>query len=267
MMHALANIRVGDRLRELDIDHARGIAASMGVVGQMQAVLLTVPDADGVSDLVVGRHRLAAAELLGWTEIKADYTDLRGDKLRLLEIDENLKRRELSPYDRAVALAERKRIYDKIHPETTKGKAGAFARWHASDKLSFAREVEEKLGISRRTVERAIALVGGLAPEARAMIRGTALADKGGELKALAKIGQGKQRAVVEAVLSGRSKTIAAAEALVDGRRAVEKSPEDRQFEALEKAWDRAGAKAQRRFLRKLRAAGALGDLLPAEVE
>ena len=67
--------------------------------------------------LVAGRHRLAAVRKLAIPMIAATTVD-DGDAALLAEIDENLIRADLSPAERTIHLAERKRLYLKQHPET-----------------------------------------------------------------------------------------------------------------------------------------------------
>ncbi len=72
-------------------------------------------------------------------------------------------------------LARRKELYEALHPETKAGKAQAAAmnkaqgRGDVSDKLSptFAEDTSAKTGLSKRTVERDVAIGRDLAPELR----------------------------------------------------------------------------------------------------
>lgn len=239
-----------DRLRQMDSDWADGLAQSLSVNGLQNPITVTAPDKKGRHVLIAGLHRLTAATRLEWPEI--DAIIFTGSKLaqRLVEIDENLIRRELSPLDKASHLAERQRIYEELFPETKKGAAGALARWEgASDKLSFAAEVAEKLGISARDVQRSIARFTKIAPDVRAQIASTWIADKGVELDALAKLDPALQRKVVASLLNGDAKSVKAAAAALEGIRPALTSDDDEEFDRLLTAWRRAGARARRRFV------------------
>ncbi|MFT8664020.1 MAG: hypothetical protein ABF772_03195 [Acetobacter orientalis] len=48
-----------------------------------------------------------------WCVVK----NVNDDEVELLEIDENLCRRELSALDRATFLTRRQDVYQKLHPE------------------------------------------------------------------------------------------------------------------------------------------------------
>ena len=69
-------------------------------------------------------------------------------------------------------LAEKKRIYEELHPETKQGVSGG---WHnnkgkrlENDNLSFSRDTAEKTGLSERTIQRSIQIAENLAPEVKA---------------------------------------------------------------------------------------------------
>jgi len=90
-------------------------------------------------------------------------------------IDENLCRAELSPAERASQTARRKAIYIELHPETAAGRAGAEARWNASDNLSFASATAEATGKSAKSVERDASRGENVCDEALRLVRGTSL--------------------------------------------------------------------------------------------
>lgn len=114
-------IDVGERLRAVDRDYVSLIAESLAERGLDTPIIVTAAGADGRHALIAGGHRVAAASLAGWTEIPAKVVEADELQARLIEIDENLIRRELSALDRAVFLAERKRIYEAMHPATRPG--------------------------------------------------------------------------------------------------------------------------------------------------
>jgi len=171
----------------------------------------------------------------------------------------------LNPLDRAVFLAERKAIYERLHPETRAGVAGAEAKHgRANEIISFAADTATRCGISRRTVELAVSIATRLAPEVRARLAGTEIARKQNELLALSKLPPEEQAAVLGLILSEspQAKTVAAAVKLLGGARSVESTPADAGFQRLLAAWRRAGRTAQRAFLEHLRETGDIDDLL-----
>ena len=98
-------VRVGKRMRpQRDIS---ALAASMADphIGLINAITL-LPD----GTLMAGRHRLAAAKLLGWQTIPAVIMELGELDAELVEIDENLRRSELTILEEAQHYARRDEI-------------------------------------------------------------------------------------------------------------------------------------------------------------
>lgn len=128
----LTLIDVDGRLRPVDHDRAQAIAESMAAAGQLEAVLVR-PNGDRFT-LVIGGHRVWGAKTLGWTTIEAKVQPMSALEARLKEIDENLYRHELSALDRSVFLAERKKVWEELNPETAHGgnksSDGKFDRGH-----------------------------------------------------------------------------------------------------------------------------------------
>ncbi len=72
--------------------------------------------------LIAGYRRLTACKKLGWKYIPA-ITKLNTNELEELsiEIQENLRRKDLSPYEVDIAMAKWKRIYEELNPSTKRG--------------------------------------------------------------------------------------------------------------------------------------------------
>ncbi len=199
----LDQIEVGDRLRSVDADWVALIAASMREHGQRAPIEVRKIGRSGKYALIAGAHRLAALR-----EIEADtaacvvlkVTDLEA---QLLEIDENLCRRELSPLDRATFLAERKRVYEELHPET---KHGGDRKSDQACNLahlipSFTEATAQKLGLDASTLRRSLSRFSGIMPDVRQNIAGTWIADSGAQLDALAKETPEMQRKIADFIV------------------------------------------------------------------
>ncbi|NVN45166.1 ParB N-terminal domain-containing protein, partial [Asaia siamensis] len=200
---AIELIDMGDRLRSIDTDYVSFLAASIEEHGLRQPIELRKIGRSGKYALISGGHRLNAAISLGHEAIMACVVVANDLQAQLLEIDENLFRRELSPLDRATFLARRKEVYETLHPETKHG--GDRKSSDRMDKLghlipSFSEVTAEKLGVSERTVRRAVLLFQGIAPDVRHQIAHTWLADSGSQLDALAKLTPDLQRKVLAAI-------------------------------------------------------------------
>ena len=204
----LAQIRVADGLRlALDEATVATIAGSMAELGLQSPVLLRPwraagregSDAWGREDaglfaLVAGAHRLEAARRLGWAHIEALIVEGTPDEVRLIEIDENLARAELTVLDRARFLAARKRIHERMHPSQHRGgdrKSIDYAEENQSPKFglrSFPEVAMERSGLSRSSLYRAVEIGKSLDDQAAADLAGTGLADREGGLHALSRM-------------------------------------------------------------------------------
>ena len=235
------------------------LAQSMSDVGQLQPIELRPLKGD-MFDLVAGGHRLEGAKINGWAEIQATIKKSSDLEAEIRQIDENLIRHDLNPLDRAVFLARRQEIYLKLHPDATKGKAGAMVRWHASANLSFASEVATKVGVSDRDVRRSIARFTKIAPDVREALAGTWIARKGSELDALARLGPQQQRKVVKLLFQdvAPAKSVAAALRALSDTFDAPVDVDAEQLARLQAAWRKAGAKAHGLFVTWLEESGAL---------
>ncbi len=260
------------RLRQVDDDVAIGIADSMAVNGQQTPIEVSSPNAEGKYTLITGAHRLRAAQINEWTEINAVIFSGSPTQCRLREIDENLIRRELSPLDRAVFLAERKKIYEELYPETKAGAAGANARWHTTAKFAFASETAERCGLSERSIQLAIQRYSRIAPDVREEIALTWLAHKGTELDALAKLEPDEQRKAVGMILSGEEaapKSVNEASKIIRGVREKTSNDDemDADFEAFTRKWTKNAysARTKRNIVAWLEAEGHFGGAADGE--
>lgn len=229
----LADIDAADRLRPLDLAHVEGIAVSIEQVGQQSPIILR-PESNRYR-LVAGWHRLAAVERLGRVDVDAVVKNLTAEEARLVEIDENLMRRELSALDRAIFLAERKAVYDLLYPETTKpGRRKKELGTNCPQfGTTFTKHVAARLGIDRKTVDRALALVKSLAPEARDALRLSDLADNQSELLKLAALEPEKQIEAVRLLNSGAASKVKGARVALGLDVIVEDDPQEKLFQSF----------------------------------
>lgn len=112
------------------------LAQSLSAIGLINPITVTP---DGV--LVAGERRLTAAKSLGWSHIEARQTiDLPSEELEIIELEENVKRKDL----------------------TWREEVSAIARYHAlrlsADPSWTAQMTAENLSISATTASEAIGL-------------------------------------------------------------------------------------------------------------
>jgi ParB-like chromosome segregation protein Spo0J len=146
----IEDIRVGERRRE-DFGDIEGLAASIEKYGLFHPIIL-----DDKNGLLAGERRLIACQKLGWKEIPARlYSDLTDEEKAEIELEENLRRKDLTPYEASkniVALAETAAgiLKNEFSPTVGKNpKGGRPAKPDADEKVA------ERIGIPRQTIERA----------------------------------------------------------------------------------------------------------------
>ncbi|SDH29625.1 ParB N-terminal domain-containing protein, partial [Roseospirillum parvum] len=189
---ALSDVDVGDRLRAVDEAYAHLLAENIAEVGCLRQPIEVRRLTAKTYRLIAGAHRLRAAELLGWSDIPAFVYQGSDEAARLREIDENLVRHELNPLDRAVFLAQRKEVYERLHPEAKRGgdrrSEAAADQTDTMSVWSFSRDTAERCGLTDRTIRRAVSIATGLAPDVRRALVGTPLARAQKELLDLARL-------------------------------------------------------------------------------
>jgi N6-adenosine-specific RNA methylase IME4 len=181
-----------DRLRKLRPAVVGELAESISARGLIQPIVLRA--SRGGYRLVAGWHRFEATRQLKRDTIGAVVLDgLDADAALLTEIDENLVRAELSPAERAIHLAERKRLYLKRHPETAsvrvRGGPGRGKKTSSASATGFAPAFIDDTASTtgkHRTTD----------------VVGTTL-DKPDELDALAKLSEPVQRDLIARAKAG----------------------------------------------------------------
>ena len=170
MQIKISEIKINPGRRDTQQRNVEELARSIAAVGLMNPVTVTQDNT-----LIAGLHRLEAVKLLGWTEIECTVSNADGLQAELAEIDENFVRTGLSHRELGDLLLRRKELYEAIHPETRQGQRnGQTAK---NDNLTvlaakpFSEDTADKLGISKRTVERLVQTAANLTPEAKKTIR------------------------------------------------------------------------------------------------
>ncbi|MBF9049913.1 ParB N-terminal domain-containing protein [Roseobacter sp. HKCCD9010] len=202
--------------------------------------------------LMAGGHRLEAARRLGWETIPARvWADVTDDFARLMEIDDNLSGADLSNLELSVFLAERKRVYERMYPETKAGVAGGKARQKsATEIISFAESVAEKRELSARHIRNFIQIGNALSPREVAELAAAKEPLKLKDLMALAKIGEPIVRAdIVGRLSSGEVKSVADALGKLQPGNSNAKDLDAVAFQKLAVAWERTPMKMKRRFV------------------
>lgn len=258
-------VELGARLRPVSPSGVAAIVASIREIGQMaNPIVVRKQYAKGDSlrptyTILDGAHRHAAALELGWTELPVRVFTCNDEQARLLEIDGNLAGAELNALDTAVFLATRKAVYERLHPETKQGVAGALAKHKlASDIVSFAETTAEKFGLSKRHIERLVAAGSRLGPDEVARLRAAPKQVTLKDLQEIAKIGPAPERyGVVDMLAEGRAKSASDARKhwraqQPDYDAPAPRDPAEVELQALLNAWSRARKTARRKFVERV---------------
>ena len=170
MRMKISEIKINPGRRDTQQRNVEELARSIAAVGLMNPITVTQGNT-----LIAGLHRLEAVKLLGWTEIDCVVSEADGLQAELAEIDENFVRAGLSHRELGDLLLRRKELYEALHPETRQGQRnGQTAK---NDNLTllaakpFSEDTADKLGVSKRTVERLVQTAANLTPEAKKTIR------------------------------------------------------------------------------------------------
>jgi ParB family chromosome partitioning protein len=231
----LDQIDNSDRLRAIDNEAVKMLAASMQV-GDVKRLLqpITVRPLKRGFKLVTGAHRLEAARSLGWDDIACIVEEgLKEDDARIREIDENLHRQELSPYDQAEFITMRWRLWLKKNDKRAKLPQLAELAQGAESK-DFYEETAGLAGVHPETIRRAVLRRRQL-DHVWADLRGTDAAKKGALLDRLRKLKFGIEDVVAAAGDHGGN-----VEAALNAEKANRKAkpPSAAQvLKALAKAW------------------------------
>ena len=248
-----------DRLREVDPEKVTELALSFAGIGQIAPILVWPPNDDGKFVLIAGAHRVAAA-VEAQTHVLAIEFNGTPDEARLKEIDENLYRAELTPYDQASFLAERRAIYERINGKVRPGKRGSgqLGTNLSLIQTSFFDDITQKFGLPKKTVTRALHRYYAIAPEVWAKLRGHPVTKVANELDKLLKQHETVQRRIVGMLLRAEDPVKNVSAALRAMSNAPQVSEDDAQLEKLKAAWGRAFAKARGEFIAFLKKEGVV---------
>jgi ParB family chromosome partitioning protein len=256
----LDQIEVGKRARRVSEKTVDLIVQSAIARGGQITVPIDVRRLKGQKfSLIDGGHRIAASRVLGNATVPAQVWTCTAEEARFMEADAILATAHITPLDLAVTLTKRKAAYERLHPETKRGVAGALARHGMQGtEMSFADYVAKVIGITPRQSRRIIAAGEALSESAAEALSNSPLRIAMNDLYEIAKISDEEERdAVVLRLSVGNAKSAAEArrtlKAEAGGDETPAKDPVEEAFIALSKAWARAPMAAKKRFLMRHR--------------
>tara|TARA_R110002072_G_scaffold302699_1_gene487408 strand:+ start:2226 stop:3014 length:789 start_codon:yes stop_codon:yes gene_type:complete len=243
-----SEIDCADRLRELDQNYVEAIAQNITDHGLQNPVLVNQTK-DGFK-LIAGGHRIAAIKHLERTAIDCRiYKNLSDADALLMEIDENLIRNELNPIDRAINLNARKEIYEELYPEAKQGGDRKSKSKDQNEMLSFSDATAEKIGINKRTIERAVRICKRIDVE---LLRRLSRAGytKEGELYNLTKFDPKVQEKIVHILEDegNPAATVKAAQNCLVGNAPIQTDKFEKEFQKLIDLYERSSAATKKQF-------------------
>ena len=173
---------------------------------------------------------------------------MNDDFCQMMEIDDNLAGSDLSALELSVFLVQRKRVYERLHPETRKGAAGGHAKaGSTTDTMSFARSVAEQRALSPRHIRRFVRIGEVLRGWEVDML--SALEQPLGvkDLLDLANANYEQRQGAVRILGAGEAETAKEALSLATGPRPA--APDELKVSALRKAWMRASVAERAEFV------------------
>ncbi len=250
----LSEVYRADRLRMVDIDVATAIAASFEATGQLSPITVRRTPAKGKGatpfTLVIGGHRCAAAEIVGWEELDALVVQADSAEAQMMEIAENLYRNELNALDRAMFVLKYRELWERQHGKIERGgdqksKDNDCPLIFASGR-ELSKQVQERLGFGESTYKNVTRIGQNLHPTLRAAVRGTEAETDQSKLLKLAKLAADDQLRVAAALKEKPDLKLALSWLK------PEKPPVDAQAELLKKllaAWESASEQTRHDFL------------------
>lgn len=142
------DITIEDRLRD-DFGDLQGLANSIDLLGLLHPIVV-----DNENRLIAGHRRLKAVKMLGWSDIPVKViNNLSENERRLIELEENTKRKDLTDYEQSKNLNElvvvtKEVLKESDSPPSSKKKSNA-------EKPDSEKKVSEKLGVPQQTINEA----------------------------------------------------------------------------------------------------------------
>ncbi len=163
--------------------------------------------------LIAGHHRLQACKELNCHQISAIIIDADEIKAELMEIDENIIRRDLTALERAEQLKRRKELYEKLNPECASdyvktrnlSKRNNFA---SEEVKSFTKDTAKKTGKSQRSIQQDIQIANNLSEDVKEELKGTGLENKKTALLKIAKAPIEEQKEIAEQLKIGEAQIL-----------------------------------------------------------
>jgi ParB family chromosome partitioning protein len=194
---------------------------------------------------------------LGRSTIEVDVLECTAAEARQMEITGNLTA-GMTPIQDAIFLGVYQDEYEKQHPETKRGVAGALAK-HGVQRanIPFAELIAESRQVTQSQVRKIVAAGRALTVAERAALQSVPHRIAISEIEKLGKIGEESLRArAVGSLLAGKrvADALRAGKAGAKDAETADDAKVEAAFKALSTAWNRSPKAARRRFVEGIRA-------------
>lgn len=252
----LESVVVGERDRDVSEPDARELSVTIEKEGLINAITVR-PLNDNKFELAAGAHRLRAHQILGWSKIRANVRMLSDEEMKLVEASENLFRHELTAAQRMLSSGLWMDAYQAAHPELQHGgdRKSEYAKIKLQNsQLERADQVlSRKTGRSQRSIYEDQAVFKALGPKALKEVAGSSIGDNASQLSVLAKLPPEDRPSIIGLICDGTVATVKQAiQWNPDMPEPVKKSEAVIALEKLEKAWEAADTRIQKKFLRQI---------------
>ena len=197
--YPIDRIKIGKRMRPLG--DVTDLAESMRRIGLLNAITL-LPD----GRLIAGRHRLAAAQMLGWMKIRSRIAELDEIDAELAEIDENLRRSNLTVLEEAEHLLRREEL---LEAKGSRAPAHRPEKGETISPFSTTAHIAESMGLSERSAQQRLQIARKLGDDVKDAIRtNEEIANSTTQLLELARMEPAKQRTIADMLVRGEAANV-----------------------------------------------------------
>lgn len=170
MIIKIDDIKVSQRLRELDNSKVYDLMESIQLIGLLQPIVV-----DSECNLLAGMHRLEAIRTLGHDTIECNQINLSELEKDLVEVEENLVRHDLNVIEKSEHIILRESILESLGRRASiKDNQFTLNDSVEIDIISTTSDLAKELGVSKRNYQR-IKQIYGISHTAREKLKETSI--------------------------------------------------------------------------------------------
>lgn len=209
-----------NRLRALNLKKVKEIAQSIEDIGLINPI--AVYESEGGVTLMAGLHRLEACKSLGHESIQCSVHKVDSTEAELIEIDENLRRQELTVLEQAEHLARYEELMEAMG---LRAKVGFNGNQYTQEEKGTplldselgsvtvippktTQDIADEIGLSKNSVQKRKQIASNIVPEVKETLRDTEIANSTTQLVEVARMEPEKQKEFAEAVQTGEVSTV-----------------------------------------------------------